>query len=226
MISGSRVRIAAITIGVLLIAAVLGYAALREYRTHAVRGVVTALVAETSARLRDALDADVRAASAEAARRLDEQADEIDHRLAALHRVRPAPDRALVDAADLYMVTARELVRRTAASLRYREAFAASTGALRALAETADRRSGAWIGRVISAKERAERDYSDYRGALDATVSLLESLAEPRARLARQVDPAILVEEPLRAQAEARAREATKRAADQLDQARRLAGRP
>jgi hypothetical protein len=226
LLTGSRARIAAITIAVLLIATVLGYVALRQYRTHAVQGVVTALVAETSTRLRDALAADAGGAPAESARRLDEQADEIDQRLAALHRVRPVPDRALVDAADLYMVTARELVRRTAASLRYREAFAASTGALRALAETADRRSGTWIGRVISAKEQAERDYSDYRRTLDAMVRLLESLAEPRARLARLVDPARLVEEPLRAQAEASAREAAKRAADQLDQARRLAGRP
>ncbi len=225
MISGPRARLAAITIAVLLIGTVLAYAVLRGYRTHAAQGVVTALVAETSTRLRDALAADARAAPAAAARRLDDQADEIDQRLAALHRVRPAPDRALVDAADLYMVTARELVRRTAASLRYRESFAASTGALRALAETADRRSGVWIGRVISAKEQAERDYSDYRRALDAMVSLLESLAEPRARLARQIDPAMLVEEALRAEAEARAREAAKRAADQLDQARRLASR-
>jgi hypothetical protein len=225
MLATPRARIAAVTIAVLLVGAVLGYAALREYRTRAVHGVVASLVAETTARLRDALPGDPHAAPAEAFRRLDGQAEEIDQRLTALHRLRPVPDRALVDAADLYMVTAREVLRRSAASHGYRGGCAASTQALRALAETADRRSGAWIGLVIAANEQAERDCADYRRALDAVASLLESLSEPRARLARQVDPGLLVEAPLRAEAEARARDAAKRAADALAEARRRAER-
>jgi hypothetical protein len=229
MISGSRARTAAIAVVGLVAASVLGYCGVREYGERGLHAAVAALLQDTSARLRDALDGEAatRAADpAEAARRLDEQADEVDQRLAVLHRLRASPDRALFDAADLYMVTARELLRRTASSQRYRAASANSTRALRHLAETADRRSGAWIGRTIAAKEQAERDYADYRRAVDATVSLLESLADPRDRLARQVDPAILIEEGLRAQAAERAREAGKRAAEELDQARRLATRP
>lgn len=212
----------------LVVASALSYWGFREYTKRALHTAVVALVTDTSARLRDALDgeAGTRAADpAEAALRLDEQAGEVDQRLAALHRLRASRDRALVDAADLYMVTARELLRRTASSQRYRGALVSSTRALRNLAETADRRSGTWIGQTIAAKERAERDYSDYRRAVDATVSLLESLAEPRDRLARQVDPALLIEEGLRARAAERAREAGKRAAEELDQARRLATR-
>jgi len=213
---------------VLVVASALGYWGFREYGERVLHGAVEALVRDTSARLRDALggEAGTRAADpAEAARRLEEQADEVEQRLAALHRLRASPDRALVDAADLYIVTTRELLRRMASSQRYRGAFVSSTRALRSLAETADRRSGAWIGQTIVAKERTERDYSDYRRAVDATVSLLESLAEPRDRLVRQVDPAALVEETLRAQVAERAREAGKRAAEELDQARRLATR-
>lgn len=212
----------------LVVASALGYWGFREYTKRALHTAVVALVTDASARLRDALDgeAGTRAADpAEAARRLDEQAGEVDQRLDALRRLRALPNRALVDAADLYMVTARELLRRMGASHRYRETFATSTRALRNLAETADRRSGAWIGRTIAAKERAERDYSDYRRAVDATASLLESLAEPRERLARHVAPAILIEEGQRAHAAERAREAGKRAAEELDQARRLATR-
>jgi len=228
MISGSRARTAAIAVIALVAASALGYCAFREYGEHGLHAAVVPLVTDTSARLRDALDgaAATRAVdSAEAARRLDEQAGEVDQRLTALHRLRASPDRALVDAADLYMVTARELLRRTASSHRYREASAASTRALRDLAEAADHRSGAWIGRTIAAKAQAERDYSDYRRAIDATVSLLESLAEPRARLARRVDPGVLIDEGLRAQAAERARDAGKRAAAALDEARRLATR-
>jgi hypothetical protein len=228
MISGSRARTAAIAAVVLVAASVLGYCGFREYGERGLHAAVVALVTDTSARLRDALDGEAgarAAAPAEVARRLDEQAGEVDQRLAALHRLRASPDRALVDAADLYMVTARELLRRTASSHRYREAFVSSTQALRSLAQTADRRSGTWIAQTIAAKERAERDYSDYRRAVDATVSLLESLADPRVRLARRVDPAILIEEGLRAQATERARKAGKRAAEELDQARRIATR-
>jgi len=229
MISGSRARTAVIAVVVLVAATVLGYCGFREYGERGLHAAVVALVADTTARLRDALDgaAGARAADpTEVARRLDEQAGEVDQRLAALHRLRASPDRALFDAADLYMVTARELLRRTASTHRDREAFVSSTRALRNLAQTADRRSGAWIGQAIAAKERAERDYSDYRRAVDATVSLLESLGDPRERLARRVDPAILIEEGLRAQAAERAREAGKRAAEELDHARRLTTRP
>lgn len=212
----------------LVAATVLGYCGFREYGERGLHAAVVALVTDTSARLRDALggEAGTRAADpADAARRLDEQAGEVEQRLKALHRLRASPDRALVDAADLYMVTARELLRRTASSHRYREACVSGTRTLLDLAQTAGRRSGAWIGQTIAAKERAERDCSDYRRAVDAMVSLLESLAEPRDRLARRVDPAILIEEGQRAQAAERAREAGKRAAEELDQARRIATR-
>jgi hypothetical protein len=228
MILGSRARTPAIAVVVLIAAVVLGYCGFREYGERGLRAAVAALVADTSARLRDALDgaAGTRGADpAEAARLLDEQAGEVERRLESLHRLRASPDRALVDAADLYMVTARELLRRTASRHRYGDACVRGTRALRDLARTADRRSGAWIGQTIAAKERAERDCADYRRALDATVTLLESLAGPRDRLVRQVEPAILIEDGLRAQAAGRAREAGKRAAEELDHARRLATR-
>jgi hypothetical protein len=228
VILGSRASTASIAVVLLVVASVLGYWGVREYGTHALQSAVGALVSDTSARLRDALEggSDARLTDlAEIARRLDEQAAEIDQRLEALRRLRAAPHRALIDDAELYMVTARELVRRTASSHRYRLAFASSTTALRTLAATADRRSGAWIGHTVAANERAERAYFDYRGAIDATASLLGSLAEPRDRLARQLDPALLIEEGLRAQAAERAREAGKRAAEELERTRRLATR-
>lgn len=226
VIPGSRARTAAVALVLLVVASALGYWGFREYSKRALHGAVAALVADASVRLREALDDELGARvtdPAEAARRLDEQAGAVGERLAALHRVRASPNRALVDAAELYIVTVRELLRRTASRHRYRAAFASGTAALRMLAAAADRRSSAWIGQAIAANERAERAYSDYRGAVDAIASLLESLAEPRARLARQVDPALLIEEGRRAQAAERAREAGKRAADELAQARRLA---
>jgi hypothetical protein len=217
-----------VAVVLLVVASVLGYWGVREYGTQALHTGVATVVSETTARLRDALAVgpDARVTDpAELARGLEEQAGEIDQRLEALRRLRASPNRALVEDAELYMVTARELLRRRASAARHREAFAASTRALRSLAAAADRRSGAWIGQVVAANERADRAYFDYRGAVDATASLLEALVEPRDRLARQVDPALLIEEELRAQAAERAREAGKRAAEELERTRRLASR-
>jgi hypothetical protein len=228
VISGSKARTAAVTAVLVVAASALGYWGLREYRERSLHAAVAALVADASARLRDALEngADARAAGrGEVARGLDTAAGEVDQRLEALHRMGASPNHVLVDAAELYLVTARELLRRQAASARYRAAFASSTLALRTLAASADRRSSAWIRQAIAANERAERDYANYRGAVDATASLLDSLAGPRERLARQVGPAALLGEALRAQAAERARAAGARAADELAEARRLASR-
>jgi hypothetical protein len=224
MLSSPRARTVALAAGALVALAALGFCGLREYGTRSLHAAVATQLADASTRLRDALGA---AAGVDpgAAGRLDEHADAIEAGLAALHRLRAGRDGALVDAAELYLVTARELLRRMASSRRYGNELAASTRALRTLAETADRRSGAWIGQAVAANERAERAYSDYRRTVDALASLLDALAEPRARLARPVDPAMLLEDELRAQAAERARDAGKRAAEALGEARRLATR-
>jgi hypothetical protein len=224
----SRARTAVIAAVALAAVSSLGYWGLRAYGERALRAAVTVLVTDASVRLRAALEGEAGAQTTDpeaAARALEQRAGEVDAGVAALQRLRAAPDRALVTDADVYLVTARELLRRTASIQRYRAAFAASTQTLRNLAATVDRRSGAWIGQAVAAKERAERDYADYRRAVDAAASLLDSLAEPRARLARRIDPASLIEEGRRAQAAERARTAGKRAAEELEQARRLAAR-
>jgi hypothetical protein len=226
--SGSRARTAAVAAVLVVAASALGYWGLREYRERSLHAAVATLVADASTRLRDALETGTGARAADpgdAARGLETAAGEVDQRLAALHRVGAAPNRALVDAAELYMVTARELLRRQAASARYRAAFASSMLTLRTLAASADHRSSVWIRQAIAANERAEQDYANYRDAIDATASLLDSLAEPRERLARQVGAAVLITEALRAQAAERARAAGARAADELAEARRLATR-
>lgn len=225
--SGPRTRIAALALVALALAVALGWG-YREYQKRALHAAVVALVTDTSARLRDvvgvggsALPAD----SAEVVRRLDEQAAELDRRLEALRRLDAAPNRALVDAAELYMVTARELARRTASSHRHRGEFQQSATALRELVQSVDRRSGSWIEETLRARERAERDYFSYRLAVDAAASLLGSLSGATRQLEPHVDPSLLLEESLRAKGEEQAREAARRAADELELAKRLVPR-
>jgi hypothetical protein len=226
VISGPRTRIAALALVALALAVALwGY---REYQKRTLHAAVVALVTDTSVRLREvvSLSTDASGAdAAEAARRLDEQAGEIDRRLEELRRINAAPNRALVDAAELYIVTARELARRMASSHRHRVAFQHSATALRELVQSVNRRSGSWIEETLRARERAERDYFSYRLAVDAAAKLLGALPEARHQLEAHVDPSLLLEETLRAKGEEQAREAARRAADELEQAKRLASR-
>ena len=220
-------RFTAVALVALVAASALGYWAYGEYRKRELQAAVVALVTETSRQLRDALTADAAPASdpQAAASRLEAQAGEIDQGLEALRRMNPAPNRPLVDAAELYVVTARELLRRMAASKRSRVELAASTHALRALVHDTGRRSGAWIGGMLRANERLDKAYFNYRVAGEALAGLFDSLRRARASLAARVDPALLLDETLRASAEARALAAAKRASEELGEVRRLASR-
>lgn len=227
LISGRRARTVAIALVAFVVASTFAYWGYGEYRKRELYKAVVGHVTDASVRLRDALSVgmDAPAIDANVTQRLEDHAKEVDRRFEELRRMSAAPNRALVDAAELYMVTARELLRRTASSHRYRATFSSSAQTLVALTQHASGRSGSWIVQMISAKERAEKDYSNYRGALDAIGRLLDSLPDARRKLAVHVDPAALLEEGLRAKAREQVLEASKRAADELERARELGSR-
>jgi predicted thioredoxin/glutaredoxin len=87
----------------------------------------------------------------------------------------------------------------------------------------ANRRNDAWIRDALRAKDRAEKDYFDYKLAVEAFGRLLLSVAETRGRLAARADPALLVGDDLVMQAYKRALEASKQMADEMEKARQLA---
>lgn len=226
MISVSRTRTVAIALATLVVLSALGYWSFTEYRKRALHTTVVQLVTEASARLRDALSVEVGGLSADPLGRaltLDEEANEIDQRLAALRRMSAAPNRPLFDAAELYIITVREVLRREASHDRCEVTLAGSRKALLDLLQGAGHRSESWIGRTMQAKEQFEKDSFTCRLALDAIASLLGSLSDPRAQLAPDVNPALMLEEDLRAKAEARARAASERAAAEVEQTRRFA---
>jgi len=223
-ISERRARTVVIALVAFVVASTFAYWGYGEYRKRELYKAVVGHVTDASARLRDALSIGMGAPSIDAyvTQRLEDHAKEVERRFEELRRMSAAPNRALVDAAELYMVTARELLRRTASSHRYRATFSSSAQMLVALTQHASGRSGSWIAQMVSAKEQAERDYSNYRGALDAIGRLLDSLPDARRKLAVHVDPAVLLEESLRANAREQALEASQRAADELERARQF----
>jgi hypothetical protein len=221
-------RWVAVALAALVAVSLLGYHAYGEYGKRELRGRVAVLVSDTTLRLNDALSIGIGGALIErpdAAAKLDEQAEAVDANLDVLRRMNARPDRPLVDAAELYTLTARELLRRMASSHRSGVDLSASTKALFALTQGAARRSESWIGETLRAKDAAERDFLNYRVAVEAAASLLAALADARAKLAQTVDSKLLLDDGVRAKARDQALETLRRAADEIDEVRRLVPR-
>ena len=220
----ARTKSVAAVLVALLAASALGYWGYSTYRKRELQKTVLELVKNTSLRLRESLSFESRAPdTAESVRKLDEGVQEVDRRLLDLHRLNAAPDRALVDAAEDYLLISLQILRTQASSHRYRLRLADSVQALRAHMRNASRRNDAWIRDALRAKDRAEKDYFDYKLAVEAFGRLLLSVSEARTRLAARADPALLVGDDLVMQAHKRALDASKQTANEMEKARQLA---
>jgi hypothetical protein len=222
----SKYRLAAIALVAVMIASVAGYWGVGEYRKRTMQTAVTEMVSDTTARLRDALSADARTPTPsplDLATSLDNQSNEVDKRLEALRRLDGAPNRPLFDAAELYIVTSRELLRRKASTYRHALQLSSSRKVLHGFMQDASRRSPTWIKQTMRAKEEFEKDAFNYRIAVDAIVKLLESFPDTRAKLAPHLDSRLLLDENVRAKAHEAAREASKQITDEVERARGFA---
>ena len=223
---GSATRTTALGLAALVIASALGYWGVSAYRKSQLQTTVTALVKDSSDRLRGTLAVETGAAPEDTPQmvaRLDDQAQEVDKHVIELRGMSASPNQALVDAAEEYLLTVRQILRNQAASHRYRIQVSASDQALRDHMRTANRRSGNWIKEAVRAKDRMEKEYFDYRISVDAFGRLLESYPATRKKLAQQVGAGLLVEEAVAANARKRVLAASKRVADDVERARQLA---
>src|SRR5216117_2649773 len=221
---GLTTRTAALLAAALVGASALGYWGVSAYRKSELQKAVTALVEDTSERLQAAFAIETGTAPADqTVGRLDDHAQEVDKHVLELRGMSASPNRALVDAAEEYMLTVRQILRNQAASHRYRIQVSASEQALRDHMRTANRRSGNWIKEALRAKDRMEKEYFDYRISVDAFGRLLESYPATRKKLALQVGAGLLVEEAVAANARKRALATSKRVADDVERARQLA---
>jgi len=225
MTPGARRKTVAAMLVALLAASALGYWGYSTYRKRELQRTVLELVKNTSLRLRDSLGFESNApGTAESVRKLDDGVQEVDRRLADLRRMNASPDRALVEAADDYLFTSLQILRTQASSHRYRLRLADSTQALRMHMRNANRRNDAWIRDALRTKDRAEKDYFDYKLSVEAFGRLLLSVSEVRTKLAVRADPALLVADDLVMEAYKRALDTSKQTADGMEKARQLAG--
>jgi hypothetical protein len=201
-----------LVIAALVIAgAVMGYTMYGRYQRLQEERAVTALVADTTTQLRQALTATP----------TKEIFSRIDGNLQSLKAPRQ-PE--LADAAEHYILGAREIVRRRVDGARFAQQAAAGRQVLTAhMTAAGGRRGEGWFRTALDLKKRVERDHFDLDVTLKALYELLGSLPDAEKRLAPHVQPALLLEEPLRLQARDRARKDAERAAAELEKVRRLA---
>jgi hypothetical protein len=221
MTPGYGTRTVAAALVALLAISSLGYWALSAYRRSDLQKSVAALVRDSSDRMKAAFA--IQTETQQTVTRLDDHAQEVDKHLIELRGLRASPDRPLVDGADEYLLTVRQILRNLAASHRYRVQMAASDKALRDHMRTTARRTAPWIQEALRAKDRLERDYLDYRLSVEAYDRLLESLPETSKRLATHVGAGAVADTTAIADARRRALENLKRAAGEVDRARQLA---
>lgn len=195
----------------LVIAAGAGYGIHKQVKKRAERQAVVSIVTETTAQLAQAL----RAPTPEAAERIDGN----------IRVARSWSNVYMADAAEHYLIGAREIAKQRAEAARHERRFAASRAALAAHMHRAGARDGAWIRSASQLKKQVERDHFELETSLSALADLLRALPEAQKRLEPYVDASLTLDDGLRAKAREHALAEVKRAALELEQVRSLAPR-
>jgi hypothetical protein len=215
-----RIGIAAAVI----IAMGLAYAGYATVQKRALQAQVADAVAVASDRLGESLVVDVNAPPAGLAARLEASVAQTEAALQVLRAPGARRDPALVEAADGYVASALEVLRRQAGASRFRSQFIEDRKALAAHMATAGSRAQSWPAEAIRLKQRLEEDYFGYQLAVASLGNMLKGLADARRQLLLQLPAANVLAETAIQQAREQSLAAAAAAKLELEQARRLAG--
>jgi len=208
----------------LFVAAAVGYVGYSAFKTRELNKTSLAALTDTNARLREALSIEVGPPPGDRAqivKKLDEHAAAADQHLKEFKRLDAARNQALADAADYYLLGAREILKKQADSHRYRLAFGESSGTLREHMRS-DNRTSAWVQQAVKVKERVNKDYRGYNLNAVALGQFLETLSTAQKRIAPYVDPSALIAEDLIARAHKQVVEETERTEAVMEKLNRL----
>jgi hypothetical protein len=208
------------------VAAGIGYWGYGAYQKRQLHHSVATVLKSSAGDLRAAMAAESAPAPGdrlELAKKVDGYAATADSAIARIKRLPVRRDTALTDDADGYLVTVREVFRKQAVMNR---SYQLHTDSLRALNEhmRVDNRTGAWVGQAVIAKDRAERNFRDYRMAATAYVMLLEGLPATEKKVERVIGAESLAPPEQLTQARAKILATVKDAEKEIDFARRLVG--
>jgi len=128
----------------------------------------------------------------------------------------------LVDAAEQYLIGAREILKRRADANRLAQKAAASRAALSAHMTRAGERDSNWIRTASTLKKQVERDHFDLDVQLKALADLLDDLPQANKRLAPHVQASLLLEDDVRKGARQGVLAEAKRASAELEKVRSI----
>jgi hypothetical protein len=191
----------------LALAATLFYGAKKK---HDLEAKAVSHIATATAQLQDGFALPLEAQGA--AGRLEERTAAVAQLIESLKREDAMRNRALAEAAELYLVEAHAILRNRGNAARARAAALASRRALAGHMAAAGGRGPGWIQNALALKQRAERDSFDYRNALGTYAALLKGHRETQDKV-RAVRPGVRLLEDAQVQA------ALKAAADAEQQA-------
>jgi len=216
MAPGSRPKPLVIALAVVVVA-ILAYWGFTAHKKRELDSTVTTSVQDASRRLRSALTVTAgppEAITMQVAERISTDAEEVDRRLRAIKKMETSSNFALVDLADSYLLTVREILKRLAGNHRNRLMLAESTQALRDHIRV-DTRTGTWVSEAVRSKARVDRDFRDYRIDSEMADKLLESFPKEEKKVAPYLGRADMIEAKLIDDARSRAGAALKQAAVQ-----------
>ena len=205
----NRTTVGIVGIVALAAAGVLGQAGYVVYQKRAQQKQVAALVGDSTEKLRQALGAKV----------TPELVSALDANLQATKAPR-LPE--LADAAEHYIIGAREIARRRVVATDLERRASASRAALAGHMARASHRNSAWVRDALSLKQRMEREHYDLGLALKALDDLLYQFPESEKRLAPHVGQALLLDLKVADAARRQAQVDAQRANDEITRVRRL----
>jgi hypothetical protein len=177
-------------------------------------------IVATTALLQEALALSPDAPGAHA--KIEEHGKAVTQYLAALRREDSSRNRALAEAAELYLVDAQAMLRNQANAVQARGASLASRRALTAHISHAGGRGAGWIDQALALKGRTERYYYEYRTSMGAFADLLKAHRDTQDKLRAALPAAPLLEAAVVDGAYQRARQAEEQAAAELERIRQM----
>ena len=158
----------------------LGLWAYSAHRTHTTRAAITVLVRDSGERLKPALTQTGAPGAFDAAARA------VEGDVATLRKLDTQAVLPLADAADGYLVSVREILRRRAVMHNAHDPLAKGLEGLTQHLKS-DRGAAAWPGEAVRLKDGLERDFRGYRIATESYVTLLETLPAAQSKIAEHV---------------------------------------
>ena len=214
MSSGSRSK--PLVVGLVVLAvAIVGYWGFTAHKKRELDITITSAFQDASQRLRSALT--VTAGPAEAitmqvAERISTDAEEVDRRRQTIKNMEGSSNFGLVDKADSYLITVREILKRIAGSHRNRLMLRQSSQALRDHIRI-DTRTGSWVSEAVRSKARVDKDFRDYRIDSEMADKLLETFPNEEKKVISYLGRSDMINARLIADARSHASTALKEAA-------------